>query len=730
MKITSRLRYIFLTVTFILVSSIVFAQNTDSQVNYNEVYRFPLSIGAEVQFVSPMTMFGTDYGGEFSIVDISALGRFPLPSLPVLQPLARLGFTLTNGQPDSVNPDLDKFDNTQIYVNGGIGYLHKFNKKFEVGADLETGIGYSMFPKIDPASGETYGAWNLLVALGGRLVFNPSFNFSLNVHPAVRYYYSFSPLERFNGFSFGIGISADYRIGTDPDDPKAEIKSLEFSNPRIEDMFAAMQSYYVDNPVGEVTITNTEKYPLTNLKMTFYQPGYMNIATSVAEIDLLSPGENLTVPITASFDQSVFSLEGVTPLTGEIKVDYTLRTRNASQTIPVTYDLYDKNSLTWDDDRKVAAFITSGDSALSNYISYLRQTTKDVVNPGYSEAIQTGMQVFIGLTEIGCLYQRDPTLSYEDAKGDIFVVDSVNLPRETLTKLAGDCDDLTVLYNAMLESSGIPTGFVTVPGHIYSIFSTGVPAKDYKLIHPDKKMTVAIDGVLWVPVEITFIGEDDFESAWRAGAEEFARFVDDDGKLGLYFTNEAQQIYRPVGFQERDLGLQYGDGTRISFEFRQEVNKLTSLVMDSYEEVAKAQGNKGSYNSYGIICARFAAFDRAEKAFNNALALDRNYVSPKVNLANVYFLREEYQNALRLFHDAERVLKETGKESSSGYARVLLNISRTYFELESYDLAAEYSEALAEVNPAMADRYAYLADTAGGRAADISQSQGVQFLEE
>ncbi len=730
MNSLSRLGFATFTILLSLCPIPTFAQNAETLINYNEVYRFPLSVGVEAQFISPMTLFGTDYKGNFTILDISSLARFPIPSLPMLQPIARLGFIITKAEPDATYPDLEKFDNTRIYLAGGLGYLHKFNKKFEAGADLETGIGYSMFSKIDPTGGETYGAWNFQAALGGRLVFNPSFNLSLNFHPSLRYYYSFSPLERFNGFSVGIGITADYRIGTDPDDPRAEIRSLEFNNPRVDDMFAAMQSFYIDHPVGEVTLTNTEKYALTDLKVTFYQPGYMNIATSVAEIAELAPGESQSVPITASFDQNVFTLEGVTPLTGEIKVDYTLRTRSASQTIPVSYDLYDKNSLTWDDDRKVAAFITSGDSALSNYISFLRQTTKDVVNPGYSDAVQTGMQVFYGLTEIGCLYQRDPTLSYEDAKGDTLVVDSVNLPRETLTKLAGDCDDLTVLYNAMLESSGIATGFVTVPGHIYSIFSTGVPARDYRMIHPDKNMTVAIDGILWVPVEITFIGEDDFETAWRAGAEEFVRFVDDEDKLGLYFTTEAQQIYRPVGFQERDLGLQYGDRTRISYDFRQEVNKVTSLVMNSYEEAAKAQGNKGSYNTYGIVCARFAAYDRAEKAFNNALALDRNYVSPKVNLANVYYLREEYQNALRLFHDAERVLKEAGAVNSSGYARVLLNISRTYYELESFDMAAEYSAALAEVNPAMADRYAYLADTAGGRAADMSRSLGIQFLEE
>jgi len=708
----------------------VFSQSSNEALNYNEVYRFPLSVGAEVQFISPFTLLGTDYKGNFTILDISALARFPLPSLSVLQPTARLGFNITKAEPDATYPDLDKFNNTRLYLTGGLGYLHKFNKKFEAGADIETGIGYSFFPKLDAATGDSHGAWNFQAALGGRLVFNPSFNFSLNFHPTIRYYHSFSPLVRFNGFSLGIGITVDYRIGTDPDDPKAEIRSIDFSNPRVEDMFAAMQSYYIDNSFGEVTLTNTEKYPLKNLKVSFFQPGYMNIATKVAEIDELAPGASQTVQLTAAFDKTIFNLVGVTPLTGEITVGYTLRTRNAAQSEPVSYDLYDKNSLTWDDDRKVAAFMTSGDSALGNYVSYLKGSCKDVMNPGYNEEIQTAMQVYFGLTEIGCLYQRDPTVSYEDAQGDTLVIDSVNLPRDTLVKLSGDCDDLTVLFNSMMESAGIATAFVTVPGHIYSMFATGVPAKDYKLIHPDKTMSINIDGELWIPVEITFIGEDDFKTAWRSGSEEFTRFVDVEGALGLYFTREAQQIYRPVGFEEKDLGLQYGDRTQIVRDFRSALGSIESLVLDEYERTARDKGNKGSWNSYGIVSARFQAYDRAERAFNNALALDRNYVSSKINLANVYYLREEYQNSLRLFHDAEEWFKDNGRTGSASYSRLLLNISKTYYEIENYDMAAYYSDLLSEINPALADRFAYLADSAGGRAADISAAGDIMFIEE
>lgn len=712
------------------ITSFAVAQDGETKTDYNTIYRFPFSLSAEYQFVSPMAITGTDYQGDFSIVDFSFLGRYSIPSIPVLQPQARLGFYLNRAQYNAADPDLDNFDYTRLYGTIGLAYMTKLNKQFELGADFETGFGYSIYPNIDQTTGESHGAWDFQASIGGTAAFNPSYNMTIQLHPTFRYNYSISPLERFNGFTLGIGIKLGYRFGTDPDDPRAEIRSLQFDNIKVEDMFAAMQSYYVDNPVGVVTLTNTEKYPITDVTVTFNQAGFMDIATPSPVVGDIGPGESVVVPIYAIFNKEVFSMAGVTPLTGEITAEYSLRSRSATQSAPVSYDLYDKNSLTWDDDRKVAAFMTGGDSALSNYTSFLRQTCKDVVNPGYDESIQTAMQVYYGLTEIGCLYQRDPTLSYEDAKGDTLVIDSVNLPRDTLVKLSGDCDDLTVLFNSMMESTGIATAFVTVPGHIYSMFATGVAAKDYRLIHPDKNMSINIDGELWIPVEITFIGEDDFQSAWRAGAEEFARFVDVDDALGLYFTQEAQQVYRPVGYEERDLGLQYGDTTKISRDFRSSLNSIEKLVLDDYEQSARANGNKGSWNTYGIVSARFEAFDRAEMAFNNALSLDRNYISSKINLANVYYLREEYQNALRLFHDAEQRFQDMGRTTSASYSRLLLNISKTYHEIENYDLAAFYSDKLAEVNPGLADRYAYLADSAGARAADVSSAGDILFIEE
>ena len=271
-----------------------------------------------------------------------------------------------------------------------------------------------------------------------------------------------------------------------------------------------------------MTLTNVEKQPIFDVVVSFYQAGYMDSPTRLASVERLEPGQSRTVDITASFNEEVFTTAGAVPLTGEIVVEYVARRRAVKQSFPLSYDLYDKTALTWDDDRKVGAFITPADSALRNYASFLRQSAKQTTPGGLSEPLQAAMQVFYGLKELGCLYQVDPTSSFTAAQGNPLQVDSISLPRDTLKRLTGDCDDLTVLYCALLESVGVETAFITVPGHIYAAVNTKVPSKLYRTVHPDKNMTLNIDGELWVPVEITMIGTDDFLGAWRRGIEEFA----------------------------------------------------------------------------------------------------------------------------------------------------------------------------------------------------------------
>ncbi len=243
-----------------------------------------------------------------------------------------------------------------------------------------------------------------------------------------------------------------------------------------------MQSHYVSNPIATTPLTNAESTPIKDVEVSFYQEGFMDNPTPAVSIAELGPGKTLEVKLLAAFNSQVFSTEGVTPLNGEIRASYVVRNRPATQAFPVTYDLHDKTAITWDDDRKAAAFITLADSALRNFASYVRQAAKDSVLSGLSEPLQVAMQIYCALKELGIIYHADPASPFGSVQADARIVDSVSLPRDTLRRGTGDCDDLTVAFAAVLETVGVETGYITTPGHIYPMVNTKVASRDYAAV--------------------------------------------------------------------------------------------------------------------------------------------------------------------------------------------------------------------------------------------------------
>ena len=473
---------------FFLIITVPLLWGQENDTNFNDYYQFPFSLGVEYQSMQPLNSYDEDY----NIFDIAADLRYPLPKRPTIQPFLKAGLTSL----DSVDQDLpDKWDHNMFYSFLGLGYSNRFAKNFELGADIQAGIGEAIFPNtVDTGS---VGALNLLLAASAKISLNPSYAYSIDVRPSLRYQRSLTSFNKYDGFLIGLGFGVNFRFGEDPDSAGAILRYLRFDEMQIDPVFSAMQSYYVQNPIGKATLTNTSSNSLTDLKISFFQAGFMDSPTIAAQIPSLDPGQTLSVELLASYNQQVFTTNGITPLTGEVIAEYSIKSRPAEQRESVTYDLHDKTAIAWDDDRKVGAFITPADSALQNYVSFIRKSTREESLTHYNEPLQLAMQVYEALIQAGMIYQIDPISPFTRAQEDSYVVDSVKLSRDTLKRGTGDCDDLTVLFCSLLESAGIETGFITVPGHIYPVVNTGYASRQYKDIHPDRNLTIDVEGELW-----------------------------------------------------------------------------------------------------------------------------------------------------------------------------------------------------------------------------------------
>ena len=477
-------RHMRMTIGLLLLisTSAIMAQDQEPD-NLNLYYRYPLAVSGDFHSWTPFA----DYAGGYNVYELGGSVRYPIPGNPLFQPLLRGSYVRFDSL-DEVSPD--RWDHTHVFGGAGIALINRLARNFEIGAEAIVGYSRVTFPNLTTGP---VGYGNLIAAVTPRISLLPSFNFAINVEPTVRYSRGLGVVHTFDGLSFSIGIGAEYRFGRDPDSAQAEIRSIRLSEPTVDSVFAAMQSYYVSNPVGTVTIENVENHALEDVRVSFFQNGYMDSPTPSARIETLAAGETREVDLLASYNGQVFTTEGITPLTGEVIVSYTSRGRPAEQRESVTYDLHDKTALTWDDDRKMGSFITPADSAVRNYTSFIRQAGKDDVIDSASEPLQIAMLAYHALIELGVIYQVDPTAPFTQMQSNTEIVDSVSLPRDTLSRLTGDCDDLTAAYATILETVGIETAFLTTPGHIYVAFNTRVPASDYMIVHPDRDMLLTVE---------------------------------------------------------------------------------------------------------------------------------------------------------------------------------------------------------------------------------------------
>ena len=684
------------------------------QINYNLYYQYPLSVGLELRNMTPVYDNEQDVGG----FDVAAIVRHPLGNRPRIQPYLRAGLSSfsVEDQDDVANDrPSDRWNHLQYYGFLGGGYAERFAAQFEAGGDLGIGFGQSLFPDLvaDSSRAENY----VLAEVAGRLSMNPSYHLSIEFRPALQYARSIGELDRYDGFSFNLGVSVHYRFGQDPD-AGGIIRSIRFNLVEVNDVFPAMQSYYVNNPIGTVSFSNRDSVDVTDLVVSFYQDGFMDTPTPVGQLERLEPGESAEFDMTAAFNGNVFQTEGITPLSGEVIVDYTYKTKGVQQRTAVEYDMHDLRALTWDDTRKAAAMVTPSDSNMQNFASFARQATRDLTVGMIPDQIQNAMGLFYALKETGIIYQRDPVIPFDEAQASPTIVDSITLPRQTLQRTTGECDDLTVLYASLLETVAVEAGFIATPGHLYNVFNTGVPIANRHLVHPDPYMTLDVDGEVWIPVEITLVGQAEFMEAWREGANEWHRYDQEPGVRELVPVRDAQQLYRPVALRQSDVPIPYGERPVIAQRFNTGLDELVDLILAEYERVARQSENARDYNQLGIVAGDFRRYGVAERALNTALALDRNFLPAQINLGNVYLLQEQPQNALRLFHRVEQSLVQSRRERSRSYPQVLLSISQAYYDLGNYDRAREYYVELQERDPVTASEYRHL----GARGSQPSES--------
>jgi tetratricopeptide (TPR) repeat protein len=586
-------------------------------------------------------------------------------------------------------------------LDGGIGpsFIWRPANRFSLLTDITAGV-YSARALDRSISGISAGA-----RLSASWHVSPYLN--LTAFGGVKHF-SYTPEPFMNTVSIGLSISLNL----------SELMSSETriyaEKIRQGMVFPVSYAWYNENPFAAVRITNHEPNDITAVAVSFYLEQYMVQPKLCATETALRPGESVEIPLTAFFNESILQLTENITANARVIVEYRSLGSLKRAEVPLEIPIYHRNAMSWDDDRRASSFVSARDPAAQWFSRYVSLLVQDHFRPGINRNMQYALGFFEALNVYGINYIVDPSSSYVALSGSSGNIDSLNYPYQTLLYRGGDCDDLAILFSSLMEAAGIQTAFITIPGHIYMAFDSGMSEEEARRDFYASADLVYHEGRAWVPLEIT-IPREGFYRAWRIGAKEW-RDAAGRGEAAIFPMRKSWELYPPVSVpgassrfnlpEEKTLALAFDRSldTYIEHEIRPRVRGYETLL---------AQGeNPGVRNELGVLYGRYGMLERAKEQF--ARAAEMESIHGRINLGNIAFLEQRYEDALGYYQDSLTRQPDN--------ALALLGIARCYYELNDFAASDAYYARVRRGDAGLARSYAYLASffETRGRAYSLS----------
>lgn len=625
------------------------------------------------------------------------------------------------GFPASVNLNL---------LRGGIGAkgVYSFSDRASLFARGYSGVFYAALS--GNSTGNAVG-WTFGVGGGAGIQLSPQLSLGGGIcyETYVDLYNTFSVWLGTSIRITGKGNSAIPRSGFISESPSVlpENGFIRFTEVELDRLFPVLYKYYDDRPIGTATVLNIGDEPVEEVVIRLKLKQFMDAPKVSARIERCIPGEENKVDIYALFTEDILSVTEGAKVAAELSAEYSFRGKRVSDNEVITLNTYNRNALQWDDDRKIAAFVTARDEEVQRFSRNIATLFEECGIREINRELQIGMLLLCAMAEHNCSYVIDPSSPYSALSSDTAAIDSVQFPRQTLQYRAGDCDDLSSTYAALLESVGIETAFITVPGHIFTAFRVPIQAQEAARIfkNPGDVIT-AEDGSIWIPVETTLL-KDGFLTAWSEGVRQW-RVHQDKKQAVLIPIRQAWKLYEPVAFGVSDYEVDIPTLDVVAHSFKQELSSFVSQQISEREAILHQQidanpNDLSIRNKLGVLYARYGRYDQARQQFSAVLQVS-TYVPALINSGNVAYLSQNYEAARQEY---QKVLDIVPRNRAA-----LLGLARTEYVLKNYTAANIMYAKLQSIYPEIAGRFSFLGTDGGnrGRASDLSDRSNSIMWEE
>ncbi len=126
----------------------------------------------------------------------------------------------------------------------------------------------------------------------------------------------------------------------------------------------------------------------------------------------LAPGETKKVDLYALFTDKVLSVTEGTKVAAEITVSYKVDGQPYEDRKIETLTLWGRNAMTWDDNRKAAAYVTSKDPGVLNFARSVSSYIRSKENRSICDNLQAAIAFHEALDLYGLNYTPNPKTPY------------------------------------------------------------------------------------------------------------------------------------------------------------------------------------------------------------------------------------------------------------------------------------------------------------------------------
>jgi tetratricopeptide (TPR) repeat protein len=486
-------------------------------------------------------------------------------------------------------------------------------------------------------------------------------------------------------------------------DPGDSGKPITIVNVDLGNIFPSLMQTYLNVPVGTVTIKNTQNESITDVKASIYVVKYMDFPSETEWPETLGPGKEVEIDLKMILNSEIFNLQEDMPLQAKVEVSYFIGYKQYSVSTSVGLTMYRRSALSWDDSGKLAAFIMPNEGIVSTFSLHMSEIMGDWEELYLSDRLLRAIRIIEALGLYNIVYVEDTEAPISEVLGREEVVDTVRFPRTTLQVRSGDCDDSTALLASLLESVGIKTAIMTSPGHVFLAFDTGEPEQNMWLYSMLSFEVIEYNSTLWMPIETTVL-QKGFMHAWLKASELVRTYKDQIEFLPVHVMWEK---YPPLPIPESSFVVVEPDPTILELQFNHTTGEVKdnlytnglSILNNKYNSLTGLLALKVK-NQIGILHAQFGEMEKAEEIFKEIINSNPSFVSAYLNLANLYYNREDINEAIDVLED--------GLTKNPGSVYLNLLMARCYYKKGDSKKVAEYFTKVEEYSPELADKFAFL----------------------